>query len=353
MNKLRVGILGAGWAAQSQVAAFTRQSDVAVTALWNRTRGKAVELANKVEVPTPQIYDHWQDLVEQADIDVLSVATAQWLRREPVIAALERGLHVLIEKPLAIQYDDAKAMVEAAERADTVTALCLTTRYAPGIQAAKQKLQANEIGRLLSFQTGWWLGMKPSALLQHYPWWTDESAVLTGIGAHEFDRVRFLTGGNFTSITGRVIPGVLSSEPTAVLPATYMLMADLNNGITGQLQSTITPGEPRWEIVLYGEGGWIKAKNEQATYQLAGESEPTAIKVPSTSQLSTGISLFQHCWNQLIADFIQAIRNGDTKQVSVPQLPTIVAGLRTQEVVEAAIRAEAERRWININELQS
>ena len=59
----------------------------------------------------------------------------------------------------------------------------------------------------------------------------------------------------------------------------------------------------------------------------------------------------QHTWNRLVADFVAAVRAGDVRHATVPHLPTIEDGLRAQEVIAAAERADAERRWVDVAEL--
>ena len=101
-EKLRVGILGAGWAAESHAIAYAQLPNVAVTALWSRTRARAEALAGRLQQPDLRIYDHWQDLIEQSKVDVISVATPPMLRREPVVRTLAQGCHVLVEKPISV-----------------------------------------------------------------------------------------------------------------------------------------------------------------------------------------------------------------------------------------------------------
>ena len=83
-ENLRIGILGAGWAAESHATAYLRLPNVEVTALWSRTRTRAEVLAGRLNQPGLRIFDHWQQLIEQGDVDVLSVATPPMLRGEPV-----------------------------------------------------------------------------------------------------------------------------------------------------------------------------------------------------------------------------------------------------------------------------
>ena len=148
-EKLRVGIIGAGWAGENHANAFSRLPDVEVSALWSRKRATAESLAGRMNNPELKIYDRWQDLVESGEIDVLSLATPPTLRLEPFVMALEQGCHVLVEKPLCVGLADARVMVEKAHKADTITATCLNWRYAPGNQAAVRAIREGKIGTIL------------------------------------------------------------------------------------------------------------------------------------------------------------------------------------------------------------
>lgn len=121
---LRVGILGAGWAGESHAIAFSQPPHVEVTALWSRTLTSVEMLAQQLNQAGSRVYDNWQELIEKAGVDVVSVATPPMLRREPVIMAYEKGCHMLIEKPFSVSLADAHAMVIAAQSAKTVTATC-------------------------------------------------------------------------------------------------------------------------------------------------------------------------------------------------------------------------------------
>ena len=78
------------------------------------------------------------------------------------------------------------------------------------------------------------------------------------------------------------------------------------------------------------------------------DAEPQARPCPPADQIPEGTSLMQHVWNRLIADYITAVRQGDVAHASVPHLPTLLDGLRAQEVIAAARRSEEERRWVDL-----
>ena len=87
---IRVGILGAGWAGESHAIAFSQLPHVEVTALWSRTRTSAEMLAQQLNQSGLRVYNNWQDLIEQAGVDVISVATPPMLRRKPILMAYKK-----------------------------------------------------------------------------------------------------------------------------------------------------------------------------------------------------------------------------------------------------------------------
>jgi hypothetical protein len=91
---MRVGVLGAGWAGESHVAAYSRLSAVEVTGLWNRTKTRAEALAGKLGYPILTVYEGWRSLISTGNCDVISIATAPMLRSDPLLAALDQGCHV-------------------------------------------------------------------------------------------------------------------------------------------------------------------------------------------------------------------------------------------------------------------
>ena len=152
-ENLRVGILGAGWAGEGHALAFSQLPNVTVTALWSRTRKRADGLAAKLGQPGLQVYDHWQDLIEQADVDIISLATPPMLRCDPLAMALERDCHVLVEKPLSVGLGEGRAIVELAQQSGMLTAISFNWRYAPAFQLGWREVQAGQIGQVRDVRT--------------------------------------------------------------------------------------------------------------------------------------------------------------------------------------------------------
>ncbi len=350
-KSLRVGILGAGTAAAGHAHAYTQLPGVSIKALWNRTKTKAEAFAGKLNQPNLQIYDHWETLIEEAEIDVLSITTGEFLRREPVVAALEKGLHLLVEKPYSITLADAQAMTAAAQTRDTISAISLNWRYAPGMQLAWRGLREGWIGRMLDLQLSWRFKGSPRSMREWLPWATDEFTLLAGGGSHEFDRARFLTGCEFVRVVGSVRTVTHSKEPAYIMPGAYSLVAAMTENVWGDFRLTITTGQPAWTLTVNGEEGTLQVAHDRVLLRQVGETEERTIEVAAADQKPAGITMMQHTWDRLIADFVQAIRRGDRSET--PHLPTLIDGLRGQEIIAAAQLAETEQRWVALAEMRS
>ena len=82
--------------------------------------------------------------------------------------------------------------------------------------------------------------------------------------------------------------------------------------------------------------------------QRAGEAAAAPLEIPPPDADAPGVPALQHVWNRVVADFVTAARAGDVRHAAVPHLPTIEDGLRAQEVVAAAERADTERRSVDL-----
>lgn len=347
---IRVGILGAGAAGTGHATAFSQLPDVEVTALWSRTRARAEGLAGRLHLDGATVYDDWQELIEHAEVDVITVATPEFLRRAPVAMALERECHLLVEKPISVELADAQEMVRLAQDAGTVTAICFVYRYAPGDRVAWREMQAGRIGRILDMRAEWRMRVRPRQVIEARPYFADVSTgLLGGGGSHEFDRARYLTGCEFIEVVGRVLPSFTSRDPEYVISSgAYMLLAELTDGVLGQFRFTFTAGQPEWRLVLHGEEGTLDVTHQAVVRQYAGEDEALLLEIPVSDRVAEGANGMHHFWKRLIGDFLTAIRRGDVAHASVPHLPTLVDALRAQEVIDAAQRSEQERCWVEV-----
>jgi predicted dehydrogenase len=355
-ENLRVGILGAGWAGGGHAEAFSRLPNVQVVALWSRTPTSAETLAAQLNEPKLTVYDDWRDLVEQADVDVISLATPPTLRIEPIVTALNRGCHVLVEKPVTVGLKGAEAIREAVRQNDLVTATVLNWRYAPGNLTAKRAIEEGQIGNILDVNAEWRINWMSAEFIEQRPWTKDfaKSDGILGEGvSHDLDRIRFLTGLDFKKVVSKLAPRPIPGAPDVeVSGGNSVILAELTNSIIADIQLRLMVGFPKWAQIISGETGTLKVTHENAFIQSLSEDEPRALETSDSDMVPEGTDFLQHTWNRLIADFISAIRRGDKEHDTVPNLPTLDDGLKVQKITRAVLLSDRESRWVNLDEVE-
>lgn len=145
MQKLRMGIIGVGGIAQARhIPAFLKFSDqVTIEAISDVNEVTAKAVADTFNIS--KAYSNYRDMFQE--VDAVTICTPNKFHAEITIAALEAGLHVLCEKPMAMTPKECQAMIDAAESSGKVLAIAYHYRFMKDSQAAKRIILENEIGQ--------------------------------------------------------------------------------------------------------------------------------------------------------------------------------------------------------------
>jgi predicted dehydrogenase len=194
-DSILVGVAGTGFAATSHLDALARVPEVEVVAISGSNAERTRALAARYGVP--HAYDGHDQLLEHAGLDAIHNCTLNRLHHEISLGALERGLHVLSEKPLALDSRQSGELVAAAARAGVVNAVCFNYRHYPVVAQLRAMLAGGEYGKP-HFVHGAYL---QDWLLLPTDWnWRLETAdaglsrAMADIGSHWTDLVQHVTG---------------------------------------------------------------------------------------------------------------------------------------------------------------
>lgn len=161
---LRLGIIGGGAIVQvAHLPVLRRTKTVDLAALCDSDLVKARALAERSAIPN--VYDDFEDLLQHEQLDAVLIATPNHLHESHILAALSAGLHVLVEKPLALTSAGAQKIIRAGERRDRVVMVGMTHRYRPDVQAVRSFVQAGELGAITSVRASWHLARPARAPL--------------------------------------------------------------------------------------------------------------------------------------------------------------------------------------------
>ncbi len=194
-GKLRAGVIGLGWAGRQHMAAYATAADVDLVALAGMEAGPLAELSDQYGIAPEHRYPDWQHLVDHGELDVVSVATPTTLHAPIAVAALDAGLHVLSEKPIAENAPTAERMVDAAERNDRVLDVSFNHRLRGDVQTLKKVIDDGVLGPIYYAKAGW---LRREGIPGLGSWFTQRSTSgggpLMDIGVHMLDMALHVIG---------------------------------------------------------------------------------------------------------------------------------------------------------------
>lgn len=185
--------MGVGWAGVQHAEAYAKLPGVELAGIAGLEEPVCRELAGRLGVE--RHVAGWEELFADDSLDVVSVAVPTFLHAPITIAALERGLHVLCEKPIARTPDEAASMVAAAERAGRVLDVAFNHRQRGDIQTLRRVIEDGRLGRPY-YAKAWWL--RRTGIPTLGSWFTNREQAgggpLLDIGIHVLDYALFLLG---------------------------------------------------------------------------------------------------------------------------------------------------------------
>lgn len=353
---LRIGIVGAGAIATlGHIPGFQRLPDVQVAAICDKNVARAQSVATQFNIPN--VYEDYQDLLAQDNLDAITVAVPNVLHAEVTLAALEAGKHVLCEKPLATSVADGQAMVAAAERAGRVLALNMHQRLRAEMGVLRAAVASGRLGKIGYTKSRW---LRRSGIPGFGSWFTQRElaggGVLMDIGVHMMDLAMWLLGfPNVVAVRGEtqaihgsrgrgmgrwgvdyVAGGTFDVEDFA---ATHLRLAD--GGLVTVEVSWALYGRDEERVQLFGdEGGadvFADLYGATTPLRLFREEGGAPADIIPTLPVLRGSE-----WDRSMARFVGAVREGAE--------PTAIGkeGLRILELLDATYRSASEGREITV-----
>lgn len=156
MEPVRIGVLGAGnFAARRHLPDIESSPHLTLTALCRRDADALLPLAARYRIPAEQNYSSWEEMLEAAPLDAVLIATPNALHYVQAKAALEKGYHVLLEKPMALHSSEAWELVNLAEEKKLILAVALNPPYWAHCHQIRRALQSEKMGKLEALSLFW------------------------------------------------------------------------------------------------------------------------------------------------------------------------------------------------------
>jgi predicted dehydrogenase len=154
MEKTKIGVIGLGGVAQLvHLPNLVKLPNVDVSAVAEINRNRLQTISDKFNIQ--QRYSNHKDLLEKSDVDAVIIATPTSTHKDIALDCLKAGKDVLVEKPLARTYQEAKDVVEVAKKTKKILMVGMNLRYRPDTMLLRSLINANEIGEPFYIKCGW------------------------------------------------------------------------------------------------------------------------------------------------------------------------------------------------------
>jgi predicted dehydrogenase len=314
------------------VLAFPKLDDVEVTAICDPW-AKALEGAGNL-APQAERFSDLQQMCASGAVDAVAIATPNGFHMDNVRTALEAGLHVYCEKPLANTVADCHLLAELADKAQRCVQTGFQHRFQHGYATAKRLVSSGEIGALQRAEmraTDWF---RPNTYFAKRPWrgkWEQAGGgVLMMQAIHQLDAFLWTTG-----LPTRVTARAWRARPDVEVEDDVYALLEFAGGARGAISATTLDPAGRNRLDFTCDAGTLQVEGERL--RRASWEDPTSVMLTERTNLyeappvswqdvePSGDALtYDACVEACEADFIDAIRSGRPPSIDPAEATTSV-----------------------------
>ncbi|MGZ5221329.1 MAG: Gfo/Idh/MocA family protein, partial [Chitinophagaceae bacterium] len=391
-RKLRMGMIGGGpgafIGAVHRIAANMDGEIELVCGAFSSDPEKSKQAGDSLSLPPGRIYGSYKEMIRSENslplnerMDFVSIVTPNNVHFEPAKLALESGFHVVLDKPLAFDLEEAKILQQIAKESKLF--FCLTHTYTgyPMIKEARQQVLSGKFGKIrkvyVDYPQGWLSEFIEAPDSKHSSqkqaaWRTDpaqsgSAGAMGDIGTHAFNLAEYVSGLKVTKLCADINTIVegrrLDDDGTVLLK--------FDNGASGFLYATqiATGEENNTKVRVYGEKGGVEWQQEDAnTLLVKWWEKPTEIYRTGTPYLSSYARHntrtpaghpegYLEAFANLYRNFalcVKAKLGGKEPQPEWLDFPGVDEGVRGMAFVDKVLESgESDQKWITLNPLST
>ena len=289
-------------------------------------------------------YTDYRSMIQEVKPDLVSIATESGIHAEIALFCIDHGVHVIIEKPMAMSISDANEIIRHSEEKHVKVSACHQNRFNIPVQEMRHALEAGRFGRLShgSIHVRW---NRNQGYYDQAPWrgtWAQDGGALMNQCIHGIDLLRWTFGGEIEEVYGQTrqqFHDYLEAEDVG------MAVVKFKNGAIATIEGTtnVYPKNLEETLYIFGEKGTVKiggtSTNNIDVWDFADESEADTKNKGLQEETS---NVYGNGHTSLFADMIDAIQN-DRK----PYVDTY-AGRDALELVLAIYKSQKEGHAVKL-----
>jgi len=319
---LRAGVIGLGSMGRNHLRAYQELDGVDLVAASDPDLG-VLERALRGRTVRP--YPDYRRLLSEEALDVVSIVVPTGLHHEVALAALEAGVHVLVEKPIASSVEQGKEIAAAARRRGLKATVGHIERFNPAVAELKRTLDGGSLGRVYQVNAR---RVGPFQQRQR------DVGVARDLATHDLDVIRHILGSEVTHLYCQTLKGARTQYEDALLA-----LLGFENGVSAQLDvNWLSPTKVR-QLTVLAEHGMLTLdyiSQELFLYQEAGQpsnwADPAALNVTPEAVNRLPVRKQEPLIAELEA-FVNAVARDEEPAVTCED--AIVALYLAEELVES------------------
>ena len=343
-KKYNVAVIGYGWAATAHIAAINATSNAQVTAVWSSRKLDSADLSAKHGSPITA-YTDLAKMLASKNVHVVDITSYPNQHAQQFIAAAKAGKHIIVEKPLAIEWSDILAMKAAAKSSGAKVCVCFECRWSSQFLATKAVIDQKLVGKLHYGEVDYYHGIGP--WYGQYRWNTKRelggSALLTA-GCHAMDALLLCMDADVTEVSSFASQ---SSNPVFAAyeyATTSTTILRFKSGAVGKCAAVVDCLQPYYfRTHLVGSEGSI-LDNKFHSQKLGGLNKNSWSQL-SMKMLDSG-DVSDHPYQTQFQTFFNALEEGR----DMP-LTSFGDAFKSHRVIAAADKSAAEGRTVKLSEI--
>ncbi|MHA4068682.1 Gfo/Idh/MocA family protein [Bacillus cereus] len=341
MNILKVGIIGCGSIAQHRhLPEYEANPYVQIVAVCDSNKKRAKKIANNYGV---NMYTDYNELINCEELDAVSVCTPNHLHASISIAALQAGIHVLCEKPMATSKADAEMMIGAAEKSGKKLMIGHNQRFVASHQKAKQLIKSGAIGKIYSFRTAFGhSGPENWSVDGKESWFFKKEEAFLGamgdLGVHKADLIRYILNEEITEVGAFV---ETSAKTFSNVDDCAVCILKSESGIIGTLAASWSyVSKEDNSTIIYGEKATLRLEDDPTNSLIIQYKNGEVVKY-ELNKIQSNATVGQSN-SHVIEQFVVSILSDKEPLING------VDGMKSLEVILAAIQSSETKQIVTI-----
>jgi predicted dehydrogenase len=329
-KKFGVGIVGLGWVSAQYIKSFSRNRNCEITALCTRDNQKGKNIITKYGLERCEIYNDLAAMLKGPEIDIVCILTPNFLHVDQAMQSAEAGKSIVIEKPIALNWSEAKVLNDALERHGSKNIVGFVLRWNSLFKNIRAMIDRGMVGEIFHVEIDYMFHLDKS--LSCYDWCSKKrlgGSVLIQSGCHAVDGLCYFSGQRATEVLA-----VSSKNRTDFdHDTTYMIVLRFGDGTTGKIFCTYDTRNPYvYDIQIYGNRGSIRNDTLYSKHYFQGQTG--WIRIPSIMPDTEDVE--NHPFPELVDYYVDCLIKGEEPHPSVKDV------MHVFEIIEAAERSAAK-----------